>query len=178
MEYHSPVIHPLIDHEDKEKNVEDPMQEQAAILVSAAEINAISMFVPIIEKFPFLEEANLERWDFSLTIAGVFVAVQRLNNQRLDTARDKSLMEIISKSLVKWDPDGIRAVEDCRSLFESECDHLAAAGHEPQFIASDLVGEWIVLNVLGRASESENEHMLVRAIGVMVTQAFFDWWEK
>ncbi len=159
------------------KPKEDPLVKQAATLVTASGINATSIFVPLLDKFPFLREADVKHCDFILTVAGVFMAASRLNSLRLGDAREESLMEIVAKSLAEWDPDGIRGFDDCKGLFESEYDRLSAAGHEPRFIASDAVGKWIVWNVLGRAPETEDECMLVRATGTMVTHAFFDWWK-
>jgi hypothetical protein len=125
-----------------------------------------------------LREVNVEHWDFILTVAGVFMAATRLNNLHLSDAREENLMESVAESLAKWKPDGLRGFEDCKSLFESEFDRLTAAGHEPRFIASDAVGKWIVWNVLGRAPETKDECMLVRATGGMVTHSFFDWWKQ
>jgi hypothetical protein len=62
------------------------------------------------------------------------------------------------------------------SFFKKNSDLLAEHGHEPQFIAIDAVGYWIVWEVLGRAPETEEERSLVRTIGGFVTHKFFDWW--
>ncbi len=156
---------------------QDPLHRQAETLVPAAGINATSMFVPLLDKFPSLREADVAHWDFIVTVAGVFMGASRLNTMRAGDAREEELMETVAESLVKWNPDGIRAFEDCKGLYESEYDHLAAAGHEPRFLASDAVGKWIVWNVLGRTPQSEDDCMLVRATGTMVTHAFFDWWK-
>jgi len=157
---------------------EDPLHKQAETLVPAARISATSMFVPLLERFPFLKEANAEHWDFIVTTAGVFMAVSRLNNLRIAYAREDKLMETVTESLQSWNPDGIRAFEDCKGLYEKEYDRLAAAGDELRFLASDAVGKWIVWNVLGRAPESHEEAMLVRTAGAMVTHTFFDWWRE
>jgi hypothetical protein len=185
--FRQPLTH-HVGHEDKERHMsilgklfkpkENPLRKRAATLVTAVEINAASMFVPLLDKFPFVQEADVKHWDFILTVAGVFLAASRLSNLRLGDAREESLMETVAKSLAEWDPDGIRRFDDCKCLFESEYDRLTAAGHEPRFIASDAVGKWIVWNVLGRAPETEDECMLVRATGTMVTHAFFDWWKE
>jgi hypothetical protein len=160
------------------KPKQDPLHKLAATLVPAASINATSMFVPLLDKFPFLREVDVEHWDFILTVAGIFMAASRLNNLRLGDAREESLMETVAESLSQWNPDGIRGFEVCKGLFESEYDRLTAAGHEQRFIASDAVGKWIVWNVLGRAPETQDECMLVRATGTMVTHGFFDWWKE
>ena len=78
---------------------EDPLRKQAATLVPAAKINATSMFVPLLDEFPFLREADVEHWDFILTVAGVFMGASRLNNLRLGDAREESLMKIVADSL-------------------------------------------------------------------------------
>jgi hypothetical protein len=160
------------------KPKQDPLQKQAETLVPGAGINATSMFVPLLDKFPVLREADVEHWDFIVTVAGVFLGASRLSNMRVSDAREEKLMEIVAESLLNWNSGGIRAFEDCKGFYESEYDRLSAAGHEPRFLASDAVGKWIVWNVLGRAPESQDEYMLVRATGTMVTHAFFDWWKE
>jgi len=156
----------------------DPLQKQAETLVAAARINATSMFMPLLDKFPFLHEADVEQWDFIVTAAGVFMGASALTNMRVGEAREDALMETVAESLMNWNSDGIRAFEDCKGLYESEYDRLAAVGHEPRFLASDAVGLWIAWNVLGRAPQSQDECMLVRTTGAMVTHAFFDWWKE
>jgi len=164
-------------HDESFKLKQDPLQEQADLLVSAAAINATSLFVPLLDKFPFLEKVDVENWDFIVTVAGVFMGASCLNNLHVGDAREEMLMEAVAEHLDEWDADGIRAFDDCKDLYATEYDRLAATGHEPQFLSSDAVGKWIVWNVLGRAPESHDECMLVRNIGAMVTHAFFDWWE-
>lgn len=159
------------------KSKEDPLQKQADTLVSAAAINATSVFVPLLDKFPFLGKADVVHWDFIVTIAGVFMGASCLANLHVGVTREKRLMETVSKHLEKKYQDGIHAFEDCKGFYESEYDRLAAAGHDPKFLASDAVGKWIMWNVLGRAPESHEECMLARIIGGMVIHAFFDWWK-
>lgn len=152
--------------------------KQAADLVAAAQINATTMFVRLLDRFPVLREADVKRWDFILTVAGVFIATSRLNSLGLSDAQRESLTDAVAQALAKWDPNGIRAFFDCKTLFESEYDRLAVAGHDPKLVASDALGIWIVWNVLDRAPKTEDECKLVRVTGAMVTHAFFDWWEE
>jgi hypothetical protein len=156
---------------------QDPLQEKAATLVQAARASAVGMFVPLLDRFPALREADPDHWDFVLTIAGTFMAATRLNNLGIGDAREEKLMEIVAVQLSEWKPDGIRGFEDCKGFFESEFDRLSAAGHPVRFVASDAVGKWIVWNVLGRPPETEEECTLVRTTGTMVTHSVFDWWE-
>jgi len=109
---------------------QDPLLERVGNLVQAAHINAVGMFTPLLDRFLVLKEANVEHWDFVLTIAGVFMAATRLNNLRIGDVREKKLMEIIAKDIAERYPDGIQGFEDCKGLFESEFDRLTAAGHE------------------------------------------------
>jgi len=89
-------------------------------------------------------------------------------------------MEIVAKKLNDWDPDGIRAFEDCKSLFETEYDRLKASSEyqkDNRFLSSDALGIWIVWNLFGRQPQSDEEVNFVRTIGSTVTHAFFDWWQ-
>ena len=155
----------------------DPLHKQADTLVPAACINATSIFVPLLDKFPFLRNCNVEHWDFIVTVAGVFIGSSRLNNMHIGEDREDRLMETVAKALNDWNSDGIRAFEDCKHLYESEYDRLSAAGHEPRYLASDAVGKGIVWNVLGKAPQSPAEASLVRVSGAMVISAFFNWWK-
>jgi hypothetical protein len=156
----------------------DPLLERAEKLVQAAQINATMMLTPLMDRFPILQQVDVEHWNFILTVASVFMAVTRLNNLRLDDNREEELMEVVVERLDQWKPDGFHGFEDCKGLFEKVFDRLTKAGHDPHFVASDAIGKWIVWNVLGRPPQTDEECMLVRATGVMVTHSFFDWWDK
>lgn len=159
-------------------NQVDPLLERAEKLVQAARANAITIFTPLLDRFPLLRQVDVGHSDFILSIAGVFMAATRLNNLRLGGDREEKLMKIVAGRLEQWRADGIRGFEDCKELFEGEFDRLTSAGHEPRFVASDAVGKWIVLNILGRPPRTNEECMLVRVTGVAVTHTFFDWWEN
>ena len=156
---------------------EDPLLKRAEDLVPFADVEAVGMFTQMLERFPILGQVNTEQWDFVLTVAGVFMATSRLNNLHLGDAREKKLMEVIAQHLIQWKPDGIRAFEDCKGLFEREFDRLTALGHEKRFVASDAVGLWIAWNILGRPPKTDEECMLVRTTGAMTTHVFFGWWD-
>jgi hypothetical protein len=131
---------------------------QADTLVQAAETYAIGTFTALLKKFSFLREVDKEHWDFILTIAGVFIAVTRLGNLRLGENRERKLMGKVGLKLTQWNPTkGRRSFEDCASFFERTFDVLTSAGDEPQFVASDALGSWLVWNVLGRPPQSEEE---------------------
>lgn len=161
-----------------DKETQDPLLSRATELVQTAQIHAVGIFSALTDRFPILRQVDLEQWDFVLTVAGVFMAATRLNNLRLDGAREDALMEIVADSLSRWKSEAIRGFEDCKELFESEFDRLTAARHESRFVVSDSVGNWIVWNVLGHPPQTDEECLLVRTIGITVTHNFFDWWNE
>src|SRR5882672_1821199 len=120
---------------------EDPLKQRADTLVSAAQINAVGSFTSLRDKFQFLSNVKLEDWDFFVTVATVFMGATRLNNLRMDEAREDKLMEIVAGRLNEWSKDGMRGFEDCKRLFESEFDRLIQAGRDSRFVASDSVGK-------------------------------------
>jgi hypothetical protein len=157
----------------------DPLLRQADTLVQAAETYAIGTFTPLLKKFSFLREVDKNHWDFILTIAGVFFAVTRLGNLRLDENRQRKLMGKVGVKLTQWNPTNARrGFEDCASFYEKTFDALTSAGGEPRFVASDALGSWVVWNVLGRPPHSEEERGLVRTVGGMITHTFSNWWEE
>jgi hypothetical protein len=161
----------------REKN-DDPLRGQAERLVSSAIINATSMFVPMLDQHPLLKTVKPEDWDFFLTIAGVFIAVSRLEKLQVSNNRKQELRNVVARALTDRSPEnGFRGFEDCKAMFERNFDALTRIQHEPRFIASDAVGVWIVWNLLGRPSESEEARKLVRAVGVGIVQSFFSWWD-
>src|SRR5262245_45211017 len=97
----------------------DPLLRQADALVSAAETYATETFTSLLKKFSFLREVDKRHWDFTLTIAGVFIAVTRLGHLGLGENHQRNLMGKVGEKLTQWDPaNGRRAFEDCASFYE------------------------------------------------------------
>jgi len=167
---------------------QDPLLERARTLVQAATVSAVALHLTLLDRLPVIDQADAgdgvrrkaehEHWVFILTVAGVFIAASRLNNLRKDDTCEQRVMALVAEELRRWNPDGIRAFEECKNVFERELDRLTAAGHEAKCTTSDALGLWIVANVLGRAPQTDEECVLVRTVGVMVTHTFFDWWES
>lgn len=155
----------------------DPLLSKAEMLVSAASINAVSMFVPLLDKFPSLRKVETAQWDIILTVAGVFMAVTRLRNLRLEQAREDKLTTIVSERFHEWNPSNSRgAFDNCKAFFDKNFDELTKAGHPSQFVASDAIGFWITWNVFGALSNTDEERKFVRTVGAMITHTFFNWW--
>ena len=157
--------------------MDEPLIKQAETLVPAANANAISAFIPLLDKYPTLQRVDTKHWDFALTIAGVFIAVTRLSNLKLGEHREEELLMKVSAGLDQWDAaNGIRGFEHCKSVYETNFDALTNSGHERRFITSDAIGLWIVAQLFsGPQGVTEKEKELIRVVGAMVTHTFFNW---
>jgi hypothetical protein len=158
---------------------EDPLVELAETLVQAANANAITAFIPTLDRFPALKRVDTQQWDFFITIAGVFIAATRLVNLRFEKSREEALLQKVTEGLAQWDAaNGIRGYEDCHSFFDRTADGLEKSGHDRRFVASDAIGLWVVWNLFGGPpGGSEEDRALIRVIGGSVTHIFFKWWE-
>jgi hypothetical protein len=155
---------------------EDPLEDRATRLVDAARTMAFAAATNMGDQHRPLRQVDQEQIEYFMTVAGVFIAATRLNNLQVGEQREDRLMEIVANSLNAWDPGGVVGFEDCKNLFESECQRLRAKEYPPQFLHSDALGIWIVWNLLGHSPGNEEEAALVRATGALVTHAFFEWW--
>jgi hypothetical protein len=156
----------------------DPLLRQADSLVQAAETYASETFTLLLKKFSFLREVDKKRWDLTVTIAGVFIAVTQLTHLGLGENRQRKLMERVGAKLIQWNPtNGRRGFENCASFYEKAFNELTSVS-EPQFVGSDALGSWVVWSVLSRPAQSEEEHRLVRTVGGMIIPTFINWWEK
>lgn len=68
----------------------DSLLKSAKTLVDAANINAVSMFTPLLDQFSILRKVDVEHWDFILTVAGVFVATIRVAHLDLEEDLQKN----------------------------------------------------------------------------------------
>ena len=150
---------------------EDVLRRELSRLANSEKLASLAQ-----NAYALLEENSPDTPSVSEMLGDVAKSVHGL--AQIDHDLENRLMEIVTKDLVEWNSESIRGFEDCKSLFESEFDRLTATGHKPKFITSDALGKWIVWNILGRAPQTDEECLLIRTIGIMVTHVFFDWWEK
>ncbi|MFC1481088.1 hypothetical protein ACFL6E_02450, partial [Candidatus Neomarinimicrobiota bacterium] len=173
-----------MEHEGKFKPVAPPdksdppdsLYERAELLLGVAQLTSGEVIAPLLDHYSILQQADVEHSHFILTVAGVFMAASRLNNLQLGDRCEDMLMEVVAERMDQWNPDSIQSFEDCKELYEKVHDRLTEAGHEPRFVASDAVGEWIVRSILKRSPQTDDEIALVRSTGVEVTAAFFHYW--
>ena len=154
----------------------DPLLDDARKLVPAAKLYAISVRESLGAKFPSSLSVGFEQWQWVFTIASVFLAASRLANLEVGEKRESAVMSIVCRDLNEWKPDGLAGFDDCKGLFESEYDSLAASGYEARFLATDSLGIWIVWNLFGHRPTSDEECQMVRAAGLLEIKTFFDWW--
>jgi len=159
----------------------DLLERDAALLVGAANTHAISMFVRFTDEFPFIrhDERSQGYWDFVVTIASVFLALIRLRTLNLNEKRRLKLEKEVAGRLVQLYPRYARpAFEKCHSFFDKTFYDLLDAGYDPELVASDTIGAWVALEILRHPPDTEQELRFVRWVGTMISQPFFDWWEK
>ena len=145
-------------------------------LTSIAGIFAVTSFVPHLNHYPFLRHADPTRWDFIVSAACVFLAVTGLNELGLDDETESRVIDVVSAQVAEWNPNGLRAVEACKTMFERESARLASTGYPQQFLATDALGIWIFWNLFDRAPISQSEVEFVRTIGTGVVHEFFTYW--
>ena len=156
---------------------DERLKKQATTLVPAANVAAVAAYMPLLKSFPVLSEIKPGDWDFFATVAAVYMARVGMFNLPPDSARDDELSKVIEDQLSAWDAGGVPALEDCLRFTTERYGKLAPAGHESEFEGSDILGVWLVWNVLGRQPETEQECRVVRAAGIMVSP-FLKWWDE
>jgi hypothetical protein len=158
---------------------DDPLMERADALVPMAYAAAIGTLDSLLAKFPFLRKEDEAYSDFLFTIAGVFFAVTLLKNLHLGEARQQKLRQRIISRLSEWNPqNGVQGFEHCRAFFERTYDGLKLVDSDQEHLISDIIGAWIVWDLLEHAPETEEERRLTRVAGVVSTRGFFDWWNE
>jgi hypothetical protein len=122
-----------------------------------------------------------EQWVWVVTIAGVFLALTRLDSLDLENSRKERILEVVKQKLAAWKSDGDAGFQDCRAFVDKTHDRLAMTDEYKsniRLLASDCLGSWMAWNLLGHTPESEAERNLLRMAGGFVAAVFFDWWQQ
>lgn len=155
---------------------QDPRLKRARDLAQVSRLFANPMKMALAERFPVLFDVEGEQWDFVVTVAFVFLATSRLGQIGLTDYQKQPLLDAIEAGLIHWDQSAPRAFDDCKTLFEREYDRLAANKRDPRFLASDALGLWVFWNLFKRPPHDNNDAELLRALGVSVVGAVFNYW--
>ena len=154
--------------------------ERAKRLPISAKIFAISFNTKVIDDFPLVRTVKSDRWDFIITVAGIFVATSQLNHEPLDDDVKNVIREAASHAAAQWNPKAVEAIEDCTQFVNRTYDRLQSSREysgETQFLFSDSLGFWVVSNLLDQGPESDAEGQLVRSLGATLVHTFMNWWK-
>lgn len=163
-------------HESADGGTDGELQK-ARGLVQEARFYAEQMFPILQERFSALAQVDPEQWEFVITVAGVAIAIESLGGKEFSGNRAEELAQEIANELNRWNADGLRGYQDCERVFKDASARFALSGHEANFVRPDALGLWIVLNLLGRQPDTDDEATLARSLGLFVTIPFKDWWD-
>jgi hypothetical protein len=94
-----------------------------------------------------------------------------LENESIPAAEKEGIQDIISDSLKKEYPDGIKAVHDCNNFM-----NRSLSGDTGSRTA-DALGCWIVWNLYGRKELNYDERQIIRVLGGAAIESFKSWWK-
>jgi len=158
---------------------EPDLQRKADELVSMAHAMSVGSYTTFGERLPLIFEFSTDEWDFFLTVGKVFVAMSALEALEAPDSVKEPLADTVVRNLMAWEPDAVRAFEDCKGLFEKTYDSLSQLDEyrdDARFLGADSVGTWIAWNLLKHAPTSHDEGNLVRLLGLAATHGFVSWW--
>jgi len=157
------------------------LTKQARNLLPSVQVFAASSYSTVASDFQCIRVVDLPRWDFILTIGGIFCGISQLAYENLPEPTKNFLLEIITEAVVAWQRDAPAAVEDCRRFVDRTHDDLAALPEyktKPEFLFLDALGSWVVWNLFGHTPSTAEERQLVRVMGGMLVHSFMHWWKE
>ncbi len=158
---------------------------RAENLLSAAQANAISMYLPLTEKFSELREIGkaglYEYWDYFITIASVGLAFMEIADSFKGEQDIDSVVVAVQKALNEWE----------KHLFELNnydfmCNFLDTFNElQKEGLPLDVsVGAWIWINLKGserateRLKEIAQQEFYAKLQGHMAITTFHNWWKS
>jgi len=166
---------------DSPDSTGDSLIPRAATLVAAARIAASGLYIPMVEKAPWIREIDPRNWNFFLTVSFVFVAVTKLNDVQPPEDRLDKVLEVVSADLDAWHRDARGAFEDCKTFFDRTWDMMendAVYSKKQRSLRSgDAIGMWLCWSLLRRPPHEQYERELAGQLGVMAVNEFTRWWD-
>ncbi len=154
--------------------------------MASAQTWAVSSYTTVGKDFCGVETVSPQRWDFVLTIGGIFVSVSQLNHESLSEDTKNYLLDIVTETVTLWHPRGLDALEDCRQFVDRTYDGLVTLPEvtlpeyktSPQFLFSDSLGSWTVWTLFDAPPTTSEERRLVRVLGTLLTHSFKNLWKS
>ena len=149
---------------------------KASLVVPSAIDLAKQGFGRMRKKHEALRNVKKGDWEFFLTIAGVTIALDRLNITNIREKEKARLRQIIDQDLKKYDKQGPDAVEDCKAFLGRTLTAEFVASN--QNALPDALGMWVGWNLYGHAPKYGPETEPLRAIGMAAVTTFVELWKK
>jgi hypothetical protein len=158
---------------------ESQLVSNAQLLVSAAQLGPVGVFVPLLDRFPRLAQAKPEDWDFFLGVASTFAGLAQHEVCDSSPERNRIVRRVVAEQLVKWQPDALDALEDCEALASRSMEALLESGDcEWQDALSKSIGVWVCWNVLRTKSEEAADLELASVVGALALKIVEGCWEQ
>lgn len=163
---------------------EDPLIQKAKLLVSTANLVAISTFtaefpggpIPIGISLATSRGIDLERWDVIVTVAGVSYAESLFPIGQVTTEKQLEIACTVRDSLKLLSPDALKEHDDCMSMVSN-----AAQGKlDISCSLKEVPGVWALWRLLGHVprTDVEEEHLAVALLTISYSQTFDSWWKS
>lgn len=145
------------------------LAKQAKDLAKVANIISISSFTTLAAEYPFLEQCDLDDWDFFMTAGAIFIA---LNNLQIQVSGDQFIALYPSAELQEWHAKGEDAISDCQKFV-----HKLTEDSPGTVDPTDALGMWVLWNLLRREPTFE-EAQAARGVGTILVSGVEGWWEE
>jgi CpXC protein len=157
------------------QNIPASLLEKGETLVMTANSVAVASLTSAERKLELPEGLtnDVEKWDFSVTVAGVFAALHALGQRVSDETIDEITSSRVLRKLDEWNPEGSRAFSDCRQFVEGSLQ--SASEEQIELTAADAIGMWLLCKLYRRFPTPE-ETADARPLGGFLLDTFAEWW--
>lgn len=127
------------------------------------------------EEMDILSKGKFERQRFYIVIASIAIACHGFTYVKYRPNEIAIIENTLIKKIKKWDPDALRALNDCADFVKS---YIVFLKKSDTLSYEAAYGSWVIWNLLNRQPEGQNEIDLVKKIGAEMFELFFSWWKK
>ncbi len=157
------------------QNVPASLLEKGETLVMMAHSVAVASLTSPVQKLELPEAltADVENWNFFMTVAGVFAAVHALGQRVSEETIDGITSGRVLRKLDGWNPEGSLAFSDCRQFVEGSL--KSASQEQIELTPADAIGMWLLCKLYRRFPTPE-ETADARPLGELLLDTFAEWW--